>query len=167
MNATTWSSIVDICGIAGLPVGVVGLLITIKTFYEAKKAKEAALQAAETVWRKNAASDFRSISQRAKELLQSVQDRQSQLATIRAAEILQTFEIAFGRWRPVLPAESVRQLGFLQSQIRAVSHSLSVRGIPEGAELFETLSDRCHTLLSVLSAEAGRVELNAEVTDHD
>jgi hypothetical protein len=166
LNPTAWSNIVDICGITGLPVGIVGLLITIKTFYEAKKAKDAALQASEIVWRKDAASDFNEISQRAQDLLRHVQGRQSDLATLRATDLVHSFEIAFGRWRDRLPSESVSRLNMIKSQVTSISHSLTVESIPQDPALFGALSGRCHTILRVLSEEAGRVHSNAETVDH-
>jgi hypothetical protein len=163
-----WSKFVDACGVAGLAVGLVGLVITIKTFGEAKKAKLAAVQAAETVWRKNASTDFNAMSQRARELLGHIQNRQSDLAIARASDLLQSFQVAFGRWGKILLPESVQRLQLLQSQVKAISQSLSVDGIPSGEDvaLYRELSERCHNLLSVLSEEAGRVGIIAEATEN-
>jgi hypothetical protein len=166
LDSTAWSKFVDICGVAGLVVGVAGLVITVRTFFEARQAKDAAVQAAENVWRKNAASDFNEISRRAQDLLRHVQGRQSDLAVVRATDLVYAFEIAFGRWRGLLPNESVARLNMIKSQVTAISQSLTVESIPQDAALFGALSDRCHTILRVLSEEAGRVQRNAEIVDH-
>jgi uncharacterized protein YukE len=162
-----WSKFVDICGIVGLLIGIVGLIVTFRTFAEAKEAKRAAAKVYEAVWKRSAASDFKDMSQRARDLLGHVQNRQSDLATVRASDLLQAFQIAFGRWGRVLNNESVENLRLLQSQLEAISRSLSNDSIPTDAATYKKLSDRCHNLLSVLSTEAGRVELQAETQHHD
>jgi hypothetical protein len=160
-----WSTFVDICGVLGLIVSIAGLIMTLKTFREAKGAKVAAEKASEQAWRKNAATDFIEMSQRAKDLLGHVQNRQSDLATARASDLLQAFQIALGRWTSVLSDESIARLALLRTQLEAISRSLSVERIPTDMATFRKLSERCHTLLSVLSEEAGKIQLNAETNN--
>jgi hypothetical protein len=162
-----WSAFVDICGVLGLIVSIAGLIMTLKTLREAKGAKVAAERASEQAWRKNAATDFIEMSQRARDLLGHVQNRQSDLATTRATDLLHAFHIALGRWTDVLSAESIARLTLLRTQLEAISRSLSAERIPTDIATFKKLSDRCHTLLSVLSEEAGKVQLNAETDNNE
>jgi hypothetical protein len=148
-------------------VGVVGLFFTIRALVAAKGAKAAAERASEQVWRKSAATDFAEMSQRARDLLGHVQNRQSDLATARASDLLQSFQTAFGRWSGVLNSESLESLTLLRGQLEAISRSLSVEEIPTDVATFTKLSDRCHKLLSVLSEEAGKVQLTAETEDNE
>jgi hypothetical protein len=55
----------------------------------------------------------------------------------------------------------------LRGQLEAISRSLSVEEIPTDVATFTKLSDRCHKLLSVLSEEAGKVQLTAETEDNE
>jgi hypothetical protein len=157
-----WKQIADYCSIVGLAIGIFGLFLTFKALRAAMGAREAAKLAAATVRNQDAASEFREASHRAKELLNHVQNRQSDLAMVRATDLFFVVQQALGHWRPKLDAPSFENLSLISDQLQAISRSLSATGIPEDPRAFRTLTDRCHKVLSAMSEEAGKFQSEVE-----
>lgn len=155
---SAWQMLIDILGLLGVAVSVAGLVLTVKALNAARGAEKAARDAVNAARRRDAASDFQELAQRAANLLVHVQERQPELALVRAGDLFHFLQVANGRWSHLLGTEDAKQLSLVSGQIRAISNSLSNEGIPESAVDSALLIDRCHELIAILAHVSGNAQ---------
>jgi NH3-dependent NAD+ synthetase len=155
------SKIADWSSIAGIVIGIAGLVYSILAFRAAKKAKQSADDARRDVRTLLAADRFHHLSSKAKELISHVELDNSTVAIFLARDLMFEINNAIARWE-FLDLETkarFREASQLARQIGEFVRSKGQLDLKDKAKVLK----KCDLILSVLSRESGKIQSELEV----
>jgi len=152
MTASAWNWILAIIGTIGSLAGVV---FSILAWVQAKGAKKAAEEAANTVRTRETADEFARLAADAKDLLTAVQSRETDRAIEAANNLGHLLMTARYHRASYLPADFSRDL--CVKNLRKVSTWLASEGFPEDPQEMAKLLKSCHQIHESLCGISGSI----------
>lgn len=156
-----WKAILEltaaIASIGGSILSVFGLIYSYRAAKRAQAAAEAAREAREAVRRSDAGEELRGLSEMAKELLRSTQNRQFEAAKLRSTDLLASIAQARHRWRVFLLDDSPARIDKVTRKLKQISQAVSAAAITVDVELSEKVLESCHEVVVVLADESGKL----------
>lgn len=156
----TLAKIADWSSVAGIVIGVAGLVYSIRAFRAAKKAKQSADDARRDVRTLVAADRFHHLSSMASELFSHVELDNLAVAVFLAKDLRFEINIAIARWEFLDPETKVkfREASQLAKQIGEFVRSKGQLELKDKAKVLK----KCDLILSVLSGESGKIQSSLE-----
>jgi len=156
----TLSQIADWSSLAGIAIGIAGLIFSILAFRAAKKAKQSADDARRDVRTLVAADRFHNLSSKAKELSSHVELDNFAVAVFLAKDLGFEINIAIARWEFLAPETKAR---FREASRLAMQISEFVR-FKNQLDLKDKVKvlRKCDLILSVLSGESSKIQASLE-----
>lgn len=157
MTASDWNWLLTITGTVA---SIAGVIFSWMAWVQAKGAKKAAEEAANTVRAREAEYEFSRLADDAKELLAAVQGRQREKAIEAANHLSHLLIIAGGHRSAYLPEGFSTEL--CVENLRRVSIALASEGFSEVPQKMEKLLKRCHQVHEDLCGISGSVQSRTE-----
>jgi NH3-dependent NAD+ synthetase len=155
------SKIADWSSIAGIVIGIAGLVYSILAFRAAKKAKQSADDARRDVRTLVAADRFHHFSSKAKELISHVELDNSTVAIFLARDLMFEINNAIARWE-FLDLETKARFREASQLARQIGEFVRSKGQLDLKDKSKVLK-KCDLILSVLSRESGKIQSELEV----
>lgn len=137
-------------------VGGVGLLLTIAAIVQATGAKQAAREAREAIWQREATDSFSKLGGLAGELVQLLQLERPSEAAVRVRDLLAQIPRDRARFVRFLAADSDK-LKAVEGAFQKLALQLSARGFLEKKDEFQLAVQEVLGANSVLSEVYGRL----------
>src|SRR5579859_8190181 len=115
----------SIASIGGAILSVFGLVYSYRAAKRAQAATEAAREAREAVRRSNAGEELRGLSELAKELLRSAQNKQFEAAKLRSTDLLAGVAQARHRWKVFFLEDSPERIDKVTRKLEQISRAVS------------------------------------------
>lgn len=157
MTASNWNWALAIVGTIG---SVVGVVFSCMAWVQAKGARQAAEEAANTVRVRETADEFLRLAADAKDLIAAVQARDREEAIKAANNLVHLLMIAGQHRASYLPDNFPAEL--CVENLRKVSTSLASEGFPESPQKIGKLLRSCHQIHEALCGISGSVQRRTE-----
>lgn len=142
--------------VAGLAVGIVGLIYSVLAFLEARKAKKTAEAARQAVRELGASEKFHSRSSRARELLNRIELDDFPVAVFLARDLRFEIDVAITRWE-FLDSDTKARFREASRVAMQVAEFTRNKGQLDSKDKVKVLR-KCDLILSVLGAESGKMQ---------
>jgi hypothetical protein len=147
----------------GNVASVAGLVVSFFAAYFAKSARKAANEARNTAMARTLAEEVSDASNVAAELSRLVVSKHTDLARVRASDLLRAMSFIVKRFEKQLSNGQRRRLVTARTQIHEVLDILEKKDLAAfDSEELAALSTSCRRLLSVLDEEHGTAVLSSE-----
>ncbi|HLZ92889.1 MAG TPA: hypothetical protein VKQ28_14340 [Candidatus Acidoferrum sp.] len=146
-----------IASIGGAILSVFGLFYSYRAAKRAQAATEAAREAREAVRRSDAGEELRALSEMAKELLRSTQNKQFEAAKLRSTDLLAGVAQARHRWKMFFLDDSPERIDKVTRKLDQISQAVSAPTIAVDVELTEKVLKSCHDVVVLLADESGKL----------
>lgn len=162
-NSTPWYQ--WLAGNWGDIATLAGLMVSLWVLVVSRRARRAAIEARDAVFRRNVVDDLRRFSDEISFLGSLVDTRSWSVASSVSTRLLQSLHFFAGRWDGVLGSESRRSVNGLIVQIGTVRTQL-VRFVskPPSEDELASLSGSLSKVGSTLSRQVGRYESKVHET---
>lgn len=157
MTASAWNWFL---AISGTVASMAGVVFSLMAWVQAKGAKKAAEEAANTVRARETEYEFSRLALDARELLAAVQGRQKEKAIEAANHLSHLLMIAGGHRAAFLPEGFSTEL--CVENLRKISNSLASEGFSEAPQKMVKLLNRCHQIHEELCGISGSVQSRTE-----